>query len=247
MFLTASAFFFVALVVWRIVSAFSAPAIFINCFCFLEFCFSIAGVIMFGLSLIWNNCMVVGPNMIFRCLFLFLLSSFYFLLFVLWRASIMLSIVSLSRDSLLLLLLLLCLSSDLDLFLVVWWYDVLGSGVLSCLVLLLSWRFLFSWFVLVVYLLSLLLGLLGYLVCCFRIGFLGCVLSLFLDLELCVSLYSELLELYLLLSSLLDGVLGLVWGLHVVSAGVSGVLNVMPIGPSACIVYFYAIDHFHSF
>ena len=72
--------------------------------------------------------------------------------------------------------------------LLVWWYDVLGVGVLSCLVLLLSWRFLFSWLVLVVYLLSLLLELLRYLECCFRIGFLGCVLSLFLDLELCVSL-----------------------------------------------------------
>ena len=54
----------------------------------------------------------------------------------------MLSIVSLSRDSFLLLLL--CLSSDLDLFLLVWWCDVLGGGVLSCLDLLLSWRFLFS-------------------------------------------------------------------------------------------------------
>ena len=175
--------------------------------------------------------MVVGPSLIFSCLFLFLLSSLYFLLFVFWRASIMLSIVSLSRDSLLLLL---CLSSDLDHFLLVWWYDVLGSGVLSCLVLLLSWRFLFSWFVLVVYLLSLLLELLGYLVCCFRIGFLGCVLSLCLDLEWCVSLNFELLELYLLLSSLLDGVLGLVWGLHVVSDGVSRVLNEMSIGSSAC-------------
>ena len=118
-------------VVWRVVSAFSA--IFINCFCFLDFCFSIAVVILFGLSLIWNNCMVVGPNLIFRCLFLFLLSSLYFLLFVFWRASILLSIVSLSRDSLLLLLL--CLSSDLDLFLLVWWCDVLRGGffrVLFC-------------------------------------------------------------------------------------------------------------------
>ena len=211
---------------------FSASAVFINCFCFLGFSFSFAGMILFGLSLIWYTCVVVGPNLIFRWLFLFLLSSLYFLLFVFWRASIMLSIVSLSRDSLLLLLL--CLSSDLDLFLLVWWCDVLGGGVLSCLDLLLSWRFLFSWFVLVVCLLSLLLELLGYLVCCFRIGFLGCVLSLFLDLELCASLYSELLELYLLLSSLLDGVLGLAWGLHIVSAGVSGVLSEMSIGPSAC-------------
>ena len=82
LFLTAPAFFLVAFVVWQVVSAFSASAIFINCFCFLEFCFSIAGVILFGLSLIWNNCMVVGPNLIFRCLFLFLLSSLYFLLFL---------------------------------------------------------------------------------------------------------------------------------------------------------------------
>ena len=98
---------------------FSASAVFINCFCFLGFSFSFAGMILFGLSLIWYTCVVVGPNLIFRWLFLFLLSSLYFLLFVFWRASIMLSIVSLSRDSLLLLLL--CLSSDLDLFLLVWW------------------------------------------------------------------------------------------------------------------------------
>ena len=68
----------------------------------------------------------------------------------------------------------------------------------------------------------------------FQDWFLGLCSVLFLDLELCVYLYSELLELYLLLSSLLDGVLGLAWGLHVVFAGVSGVLNEMSIGPSAC-------------
>ena len=68
----------------------------------------------------------------------------------------------------------------------------------------------------------------------FQDWFLGLCSVLFLDLELGVYLYSELLELYLLLSSLLDGVLGLAWGLHVVSAFVSGVLNEMSIGPSAC-------------